>query len=181
MVEGKGLTRKSKLPPKLEESHAFVLVAMAREKNDVKWDTSPEEVCNQLAACIDKTAVASDLKQVLHKGVIASAAYDAMVFQLTKRSYVEYFQAKVDGKLKRCIRSLAPYSTEPFVGMPNRPLMEQAHSAIAAAGPDGMSLDELMQRLGLYVAQVRCAFSYRNLHLRMPLDPTHVRLKQTCV
>jgi hypothetical protein len=28
---------------------------------------------------------------------------------------------------------------------------------------------------------VRCAFSDRTLHLRIPLDPTHVRLKQTCV
>jgi hypothetical protein len=28
---------------------------------------------------------------------------------------------------------------------------------------------------------VRCAFSDRNLHSRMPLDPTHVRLKRTCV
>jgi hypothetical protein len=27
----------------------------------------------------------------------------------------------------------------------------------------------------------RCAFSDRNLHLRMPLDPTHVRLKRTGV
>jgi hypothetical protein len=28
---------------------------------------------------------------------------------------------------------------------------------------------------------VRCAFFGRNLHPRMPLDPTHVRLKRTCV
>jgi hypothetical protein len=28
---------------------------------------------------------------------------------------------------------------------------------------------------------VRCAFADINLHSRMPLDPTHVRLKQTCV
>jgi serine/threonine protein kinase len=28
---------------------------------------------------------------------------------------------------------------------------------------------------------VRCAFFGRNLHSRMPLDPTHVRLKRTCV
>jgi hypothetical protein len=28
---------------------------------------------------------------------------------------------------------------------------------------------------------VRCAFSGRNLHSRMPLDPTYVRLKRTCV
>jgi hypothetical protein len=27
----------------------------------------------------------------------------------------------------------------------------------------------------------RCAFSDRNLHARLPLDPTHVRLKRTCV
>jgi Tat protein secretion system quality control protein TatD with DNase activity len=27
----------------------------------------------------------------------------------------------------------------------------------------------------------RCAFSDRNLHSRIPLDPTHVRLKRTCV
>jgi hypothetical protein len=27
----------------------------------------------------------------------------------------------------------------------------------------------------------RCAFSDRNLHSRMPLDPTHVRFKRTCV
>jgi hypothetical protein len=27
----------------------------------------------------------------------------------------------------------------------------------------------------------RCAFSDKNLHLRMPLDPTHVRFKRTCV
>jgi hypothetical protein len=30
-------------------------------------------------------------------------------------------------------------------------------------------------------ANVRCAFSDRNLHSRMPLDPTPVRLKRTCV
>jgi hypothetical protein len=29
--------------------------------------------------------------------------------------------------------------------------------------------------------KVRCAFFGRNLHSRMPLDPTHVRLKRTCV
>jgi hypothetical protein len=29
--------------------------------------------------------------------------------------------------------------------------------------------------------RVRCAFSDRNLHSRMPLDPTHVRLKRTRV
>jgi hypothetical protein len=28
---------------------------------------------------------------------------------------------------------------------------------------------------------VRCAFSDRIVHSRMPLDPTHVRFKQTCV
>jgi hypothetical protein len=28
---------------------------------------------------------------------------------------------------------------------------------------------------------VRCAFFDRNLHSRMPLDPTHVRFKRTCV
>jgi hypothetical protein len=28
---------------------------------------------------------------------------------------------------------------------------------------------------------VRCAFSDRNLQSRMPLDPTHVRLKRTCM
>jgi hypothetical protein len=28
---------------------------------------------------------------------------------------------------------------------------------------------------------VRCAFFGRYLHSRMPLDPTHVRLKRTCV
>jgi hypothetical protein len=31
------------------------------------------------------------------------------------------------------------------------------------------------------VAFVRCAFPDRNLHSRMPLDPTHVRFKRTCV
>jgi serine/threonine protein kinase len=29
--------------------------------------------------------------------------------------------------------------------------------------------------------KARCAFSDRNLHSRMPLDPTHVHLKRTCV
>jgi hypothetical protein len=29
--------------------------------------------------------------------------------------------------------------------------------------------------------RARCAFSNRILHSRMPLDPTHVRFKQTCV
>jgi hypothetical protein len=32
-----------------------------------------------------------------------------------------------------------------------------------------------------YGGDVRCAFSDRNLHSRMPLDPTHVRLQQTRV
>jgi hypothetical protein len=31
------------------------------------------------------------------------------------------------------------------------------------------------------IAMVRCAFSGRNLHSRMPLDPTHVRLKRAGV
>jgi hypothetical protein len=31
------------------------------------------------------------------------------------------------------------------------------------------------------LSRARCAFSDRNLHSRMPLDPTHVRLKRTCV
>jgi hypothetical protein len=30
-------------------------------------------------------------------------------------------------------------------------------------------------------ADVRCAFSHRNLHSRMPLDPTPVRLKRACM
>jgi dynein heavy chain len=33
----------------------------------------------------------------------------------------------------------------------------------------------------LYSWDARCAFSDRNLHSRMPSDPTHVRLKRTCV
>jgi hypothetical protein len=33
----------------------------------------------------------------------------------------------------------------------------------------------------LAIADVRCAFSDRILHSRMPWDPTHVRLKRTCV
>jgi hypothetical protein len=33
----------------------------------------------------------------------------------------------------------------------------------------------------LQVCWVRCAFFDRDLHSRMPLDPTHVRLKRTCV
>jgi hypothetical protein len=32
-----------------------------------------------------------------------------------------------------------------------------------------------------FVAMVRCAFSDRILHSRMPLDPTHVRWKRSCV
>jgi hypothetical protein len=32
-----------------------------------------------------------------------------------------------------------------------------------------------------WLIQVRCAFFGRNLHSRMPLDPTHVRLKRTFV
>ena len=31
------------------------------------------------------------------------------------------------------------------------------------------------------VSGVRCAFSVRHLHSRMPLDPMHVRLNRTCV
>jgi hypothetical protein len=31
------------------------------------------------------------------------------------------------------------------------------------------------------IPTVRCAFSDRILHSRMPLDPTHVRFKRTCV
>jgi hypothetical protein len=33
----------------------------------------------------------------------------------------------------------------------------------------------------LTLNMVRCAFTDRNLHSRMPLDPTHVRFKRTCV
>jgi hypothetical protein len=36
-------------------------------------------------------------------------------------------------------------------------------------------------QLRLQWARVRCAFPDRNLHSRMPLDPTHVRLKRTRV
>jgi hypothetical protein len=32
-----------------------------------------------------------------------------------------------------------------------------------------------------FEVQARCAFFGRNLHSRMPLDPTHVRLKRTRV
>jgi hypothetical protein len=41
--------------------------------------------------------------------------------------------------------------------------------------------DELFQHVVTVRAKVRCAFSNRKLHSRMPLDPTHVRLKRTCV
>jgi hypothetical protein len=40
----------------------------------------------------------------------------------------------------------------------------------------GLLLTKTQQR---YLA--RCSFSDRSLHSRMPLDPTHVRVKQTCV
>jgi hypothetical protein len=43
-------------------------------------------------------------------------------------------------------------------------------------GGEGEAVDR-----GSYSQQVRCAFFGRNLHSRMPLDPTHVRLKRTCV
>jgi ubiquitin-activating enzyme E1 len=42
-------------------------------------------------------------------------------------------------------------------------------------------LESIELATGLKISQVRCAFSDRNLHSRMPLDPTHVRLKRTCV
>jgi hypothetical protein len=35
--------------------------------------------------------------------------------------------------------------------------------------------------IGDAVSAVRCAFFYRYLRPRMPLDPTHVRLKRACV
>jgi hypothetical protein len=43
--------------------------------------------------------------------------------------------------------------------------------------------EDIEERQQLIAMQyvVRCAFSNRILHSRMPLDPTHVRLKQTCV
>jgi hypothetical protein len=35
--------------------------------------------------------------------------------------------------------------------------------------------------LSLFALSARCAFFDRNVHSRLPLDPTHVRVKQTCV
>jgi hypothetical protein len=39
----------------------------------------------------------------------------------------------------------------------------------------------LLTIANVQTVEVRCAFSNRILHSRMPLDPTHVRLKRTCV
>jgi hypothetical protein len=57
--------------------------------------------------------------------------------------------------------------------------------ARAHTAPDGKPMRVIMwtepERVspGSYI--VRCAFSDRNLRSKMPLDPTHVRLKPTCV
>jgi hypothetical protein len=57
-------------------------------------------------------------------------------------------------------------------------LMKQSYFAPwLVSKKDG--IDEVLR--GSFLQPARCAFSDRNLHSRMPLDPTHVRLKRTCV
>ena len=156
MVEAKGSTRKSKLPPQLELSQAFWLHKFSGSTGPlVKWVVSPEELCAKLSACNKETAVAAEIKTYLHGAAIASAGYDSMVLNLVKRNYVEHFQVKVDGKLKRCIRLLKPYSTVVYQAEEGRDVFEQSYTIIAAAGHPGISLDKVMTKLGLYMAQSR--------------------------
>jgi C-terminal processing protease CtpA/Prc len=47
----------------------------------------------------------------------------------------------------------------------------------SAAIADVRSGDVILEIHGVNVEEVRCAFSDRDLHSRVSLDPTHVRLK----
>ena len=156
MVEAKGRERKSKLPPQLELSHAFWLHKFSGTAGPhVKWVVSAEELCTKLALCRQKTAVAAEIKTHLHGATITSASYDSMVLNLVKRNYVEHFQVKVDGKLKRCIRLLKPFPTVAYQAEEARDVFEQSFTIIAASGHAGIALDEVMTKLGLYMAQGR--------------------------
>jgi alpha-galactosidase len=52
---------------------------------------------------------------------------------------------------------------------------------IIGANVSALSTDSLAILKNTGLVAVRCAFSDRNFHSRMPLDPTHVLLKRTCV
>jgi hypothetical protein len=60
-----------------------------------------------------------------------------------------------------------------MLGLPG--VQQDLLEAVSAAVRDGGG------KLVVVVVSAQCAFSNRILHSRMPLDPTHVRFKRTCV
>jgi hypothetical protein len=65
-------------------------------------------------------------------------------------------------------------------GVPVAP-KSAGHVVVTVEQYSALVLDQLTELWHNYGRMVRCAFSDRKLHSRMPLDPTHVRLKRTCV
>jgi hypothetical protein len=80
--------------------------------------------------------------------------------------------------------TLTPYGVAwlPYMPPPTPPPPPSTDQEKFSADPDTppATVAALTRKCDL-IYNVRCAFSDRNLHARMPLDPTHVRLKQTCV
>jgi calcium-dependent protein kinase len=62
-------------------------------------------------------------------------------------------------------------------------LIKKMMGALAYMHANGMVHRDLKLENFIFTdrSAARCAFFGRNLHSRMPLDPTHVRLKRTCV
>jgi hypothetical protein len=48
-------------------------------------------------------------------------------------------------------------------------------NSYATAAPSGFAVSSIAMWSGAGITDARCAFSNRNLHSMMPLDPTHVR------
>jgi hypothetical protein len=75
-----------------------------------------------------------------------------------------------------CIVPLTPFLR--VVQAADTTINPSASPSPFAAGPFSHMFEDVVNEKR---AEVRCAFSDRILHSRMPLDPTHVRLKRTCM
>jgi TPR repeat protein len=87
------------------------------------------------------------------------------------KRFTKLLADKPDGKFKSVAQSSLGLLHENGAGV--RKDMVEAAKWFKLAADDGYPYAQFRY--------ARCAFSDRNLHSRMPLDPTHVRLKRTRV
>ncbi|XP_030526126.1 uncharacterized protein LOC115737876 isoform X2 [Rhodamnia argentea] len=149
------------------------------KENVVVKDYQPimKAICDKLEATEDKVLVVSDVKQHLgyHGAPSAHRAWRNICRRLKDAHLVEEFEAKVNGKVQKCLRLLKNFpreSIEPqplgsgksdqgeeFLNFGRRslvteqtaelPIEHQVFDMIDAEGPNGLAMKEACKRLGI--------------------------------